>query len=478
MPNKKRLIYEFVDNYDALARQAVGMTGNKEDAQDVLQDVALSLLGLSPELDEIISPIAYIRTTIKNTALNYLRTESKTIPTNPEVLNQTNRDDSAYQVNLIEMTDWVNKQLASFSQRDRLAFVMHYIEGYPLVDLAREMNIPYESLKKTFMRMRKKATATLLSSSMILLLMPVLLSSFGDLGRRRTSEMDERFAYLREYPFLLDDAYVITGTEIDRIISSGFPTVRQLVEQAKTKFALPDEAWAEFDAAIAMVEQRSHSAKHRAGRTAFGTWIARHKKLAVACAIVLILTGFFTLIPTGRALAAQFYGFVVSIIEDRIRISNTMPSYETDASGNTAIVVTDFPDPQATAFQTNYTSIEDFTADTGLTPVTVQADTANCENIFYVTNRRIGKSLTIQYAMKDGRHVSLLQIWDEDMDITTRIEGVQYKQKEILGGKLLYYATDPKDKTFNGIAVMGDSVLEIEAEDGVDIDQLLNSLIN
>lgn len=55
----------------------------------------------------------------------------------------------------------------------------------------------------------------------------------------------------REYPFLIDSAFVRSRAEAEKMVKAGgLPSCKELVEHAKQNSVLPPEAWTGFDKAL------------------------------------------------------------------------------------------------------------------------------------------------------------------------------------------------------------------------------------
>ena len=55
----------------------------------------------------------------------------------------------------------------------------------------------------------------------------------------------------REYPFLIDSAFVRSRAQAEKMVKSGgFPSCKEFVEHAKKNSALTPEAWSRFNKAL------------------------------------------------------------------------------------------------------------------------------------------------------------------------------------------------------------------------------------
>lgn len=175
MKDNKELIGVFADNYNRLAKIAIRVVGDKDTSLDVLQDVALILLRKEYRLKDIDSPIAFLTTCVKNTAVNYIRKASKTVLFDPVVMGEVHGDhNSSAKIDYIEWVETLNKYLASYSPELREAFIKHYVEGYPLSMVGKELGMTTNALSQQFKRMRDKIADQSPTFIILIMLLPYL----------------------------------------------------------------------------------------------------------------------------------------------------------------------------------------------------------------------------------------------------------------------------------------------------------------
>lgn len=130
---------------------------DKNAALDVMQNVALVMATKAYQISEIKNPTAFLITCVRRAALNYLRDQSRAYPTDPAILEETHGDE--YSDSAIEYLEWVmllNKYLESYPPQLQSAFIKHYIDGYPLDTISKELNMTSNALAQQFRRMRRK----------------------------------------------------------------------------------------------------------------------------------------------------------------------------------------------------------------------------------------------------------------------------------------------------------------------------------
>lgn len=157
MRNENELIGIFEKNYSSLSKLAIMILKDKAAALDVMQNVALVILTKAYQLSQIEKPIPFLATCVRRAALNYLRDEAKTISTDPVLLEETH--DDVYSHTAIDYLEWVmmlEKYLVTYSPELQNAFIKHYVDGYPLDTVAKDIGLSPNALSQQFRRMRKK----------------------------------------------------------------------------------------------------------------------------------------------------------------------------------------------------------------------------------------------------------------------------------------------------------------------------------
>lgn len=279
-----------------------------------------------------------------------------------------------------------------------------------------------------------------------------------------------------EKRILLDHPYfecnpdvVLSHKEADELFNAGFPSFTEMIDGAKKRFDVPLNAWDKFDEVIQPKDNKFHR-----------SFFAGHKRLAIVSMVILLVISFFTLIPFGRALAADFFDMIMKIIDGRIEITSENLDYERYEFVN--LVAEQYnldneggsdPDDNLPVF---YPDIKAFVSETGFEPITITADWLQCQTIQSLQNEEQGLTITIQYLTLDGFLVVVTQRWDMQQNIAFQIEDSTYHKARILGYAEIYYAIDSTDGSFAGTAVLDDSLLIIGAEEGIDIEKLLETL--
>ncbi len=175
MHNDNKLIDVFAAKYTTLSKYAIMIVKDTNAALDVMQNVALVIATKPYKLDEINKPTAFLITCVRRAALNYLRDESRAYPTDPAILEEIHGDEySSAALDYLEWIMFLNKYLESYSPQLQSAFFKHYVDGYSLDMMAKELNMTSNALAQQFRRMRKKIAQRAPGYKMLLIFLSYL----------------------------------------------------------------------------------------------------------------------------------------------------------------------------------------------------------------------------------------------------------------------------------------------------------------
>src|SRR5579883_1679834 len=120
----------FRDHHGLVYRAAYRITGNAEDAEDVLQTLFLRLLRRDEPLDLDANPKGYLHRAAVNIALDIVRLRKKTMGEEQPEPHAGSKD-----------TEWiqelVDRALAELSPKLAELFVLKHVEGYDNAELAK-----------------------------------------------------------------------------------------------------------------------------------------------------------------------------------------------------------------------------------------------------------------------------------------------------------------------------------------------------
>ncbi len=140
-------------------RAAYRVTGNADDAEDVLQNVFLRLLRREDALDLGHNPKGYLHRAAINAALDLLRSrksarsislEDIVIPPSDKAPGPEERQAAS------EIRDWLRRAVASLNATAAEMFTLRYFEGYGNKDIAEMMGTTQGTVAVTLHRTRSR----------------------------------------------------------------------------------------------------------------------------------------------------------------------------------------------------------------------------------------------------------------------------------------------------------------------------------
>lgn len=276
----------------------------------------------------------------------------------------------------------------------------------------------------------------------------------------------------------LKNPYIMPRSQAERIFRTGFPAFEEMIEGAKERFSFPIEAWADFDEVIAArAKKEKGSVKFLRVLQTSVSRIVSHKKLVIVCLIVILTISFFTLIPVGRSLAKEFFDMMIRVVDDRVIVENRNPDYQDVEYGDTVIIEQeDDTDTDMQPIAKAFSNMDEFIEEVGFQPVVIQGGWCEYSSIELLSNSDLGQSLTTKYVDENGLQLTVIQRWNSNTDISFISEGVGFEERPILNDIVMYCTIDQYDHTFSGVALLDNSILMVGAEDGADIELLLDSL--
>ncbi len=152
----------------ALARSIVV---DAAEAEDVLQDVMVRLLEAPEKLEGVNDPHAFLRTCVRNEAVDHVRRLSCSAPADDELLAGIKSTVSEEEYKEIEALMWIRSYIKTLPDDTREAFVRWAVDGQKLPDIARDMGIPVSTLRKRFDVIRKRMRADMELFTMMLIIL-------------------------------------------------------------------------------------------------------------------------------------------------------------------------------------------------------------------------------------------------------------------------------------------------------------------
>jgi RNA polymerase sigma-70 factor (ECF subfamily) len=147
----------FKENHDLVYRAAYRITGNAEDAEDVLQTLFLRLLRREYPPDIENNPRAYLHRAAVNIALDIVKLRARSISTDEnEIQLEDTRPTQDRQRNAAEIQAWLRKALAELSPKAAEMFVLRHIEGYDNTEIAKMLGTSRGTVAVLLFRARSR----------------------------------------------------------------------------------------------------------------------------------------------------------------------------------------------------------------------------------------------------------------------------------------------------------------------------------
>jgi len=151
--------HQLIDLETKLARFALSLTTNKEDAKDLLQETMLKALTYKDQFVQYTNLKAWTYTIMKNTFINNYRRsvrQNTTFDNTKDLylLNQ-NKDTSNISPDTSYATMEINRVIDNLDDEFRLPFKMH-TEGYKYKEIAQKLDLKIGTVKSRIFFTRKK----------------------------------------------------------------------------------------------------------------------------------------------------------------------------------------------------------------------------------------------------------------------------------------------------------------------------------
>jgi RNA polymerase sigma-70 factor (ECF subfamily) len=128
----------FNENHDLVYRAAYRITGNAEDAEDVLQTLFLRLLRRECPPDIEKNPKAYLHRAAVNIALDIVKVRGRNVSTDEKEFHlEDTRPTQDRQRSSAEIQSWLRGALAELSPKAAEMFVLRHIEGHDNSEIAK-----------------------------------------------------------------------------------------------------------------------------------------------------------------------------------------------------------------------------------------------------------------------------------------------------------------------------------------------------
>jgi len=141
---------------DKLFRLALSITGSKEDAEDVVQDVLFHILKKN-DWEKIENIEAYCFRSTRNRALDTIALKDNQAETLPDNFDYPLPEDNIEQrIEAQEQIDLIENWLAKLPEKQQTIFRLREIEELSYKEIASILNITDEQVKTILFRLRRK----------------------------------------------------------------------------------------------------------------------------------------------------------------------------------------------------------------------------------------------------------------------------------------------------------------------------------
>jgi RNA polymerase sigma-70 factor (ECF subfamily) len=140
---------------DKLFRLALSITGNKEDAEDVVQDVLLQIWK-KEDWEKIENIEAYCFRSTRNRALDTIALKDNRIEEFPGDFDYPAQDSIERKIEAQEQIDIIEKWLTKFPEKQQTIFRLREVEELSYKEIALILNITEEQVKINLFRLRRK----------------------------------------------------------------------------------------------------------------------------------------------------------------------------------------------------------------------------------------------------------------------------------------------------------------------------------
>ena len=163
--NRQAIIDLYIENLTPLRAYAYSVVHNADDADDVVQELAVQIIKAMDAGTEIRSPKSFLYRCTRNLAISLLR-KRHDAPTSDEVLETVGRyEETGFERAEIDLA--LEQYVRAWSPEMKEAFIRHYFEYEPLKEIAKDLGIEETTLRTRFLRMRRQIPKSAFLSLMI-----------------------------------------------------------------------------------------------------------------------------------------------------------------------------------------------------------------------------------------------------------------------------------------------------------------------
>ena len=142
---------------DKLFRLALSITGNRQDAEDVVQDTLFYIWRKKEDWDSILDMEGYCFRSTRNIAIDKIslkENQQESIPDNFDIPEQKSSVQDLLEVE--EEMVWLENCIKQLPEKQRTIFQLREVEGFSYKQIAEILNISEEQVKVNLFRLRQK----------------------------------------------------------------------------------------------------------------------------------------------------------------------------------------------------------------------------------------------------------------------------------------------------------------------------------
>lgn len=136
-------------------RYALSILKDSESANDVVQECLMKIWNKREMLSSINSPESWAMRITRNQCYDWVKTNRFTINTD-EVYNLSQEEETDYESILKDSQKWLEKIMASLSQKNREVFHLREVEEMTYQEIAEVMSLSLSDVKVSVHRTRQK----------------------------------------------------------------------------------------------------------------------------------------------------------------------------------------------------------------------------------------------------------------------------------------------------------------------------------
>ena len=146
----------FNENQTLVYRVAYRITGNNEDAEDVLQTLFLRLLRreILPDMER--NPRAYMHRAAINIALDIVKLRSRTVASDNIEEHVREQTPAADRMPAFRIQDWLRDALGELNPRAAEIFILKHVEGYDNAEIAEMLGTSRGTIAVLLFRARAR----------------------------------------------------------------------------------------------------------------------------------------------------------------------------------------------------------------------------------------------------------------------------------------------------------------------------------